>query len=68
MKECTKCKESKKLEDFPKRTSSKDGYNTQCKICIALTKKKWAEENTDKIKVARLNNRENILKSKKKME
>lgn len=66
MKECTKCKESKELEDFPKRTSSKDGYNTQCKVCIALTKKKWAEENTDKIKVARENNRENILKSRKK--
>jgi hypothetical protein len=32
-KTCTKCNESKLLDEFPKSSRSKTGYNTRCKIC-----------------------------------
>lgn len=34
MKECKKCKDMKKLEDFPKRKANKDGRDNTCKVCI----------------------------------
>ena len=33
MKICLKCNQEKKLDNFPKRTKSKDGYNSNCKMC-----------------------------------
>lgn len=33
MKDCNKCLDRKSLIDFPKRSSSKDGYRNTCKIC-----------------------------------
>ncbi len=33
MKTCTSCKVEKPLEDFYKRSSSKDGRQSSCKIC-----------------------------------
>jgi hypothetical protein len=32
-KKCTKCLETKLIADFNKNKSSKDGYNSQCRIC-----------------------------------
>lgn len=33
MKTCTKCKESKPLEEFQKLARNKDGYASYCKLC-----------------------------------
>lgn len=33
MKKCSKCKEEKSIEDFPKRAKSKDGLASVCKVC-----------------------------------
>ena len=33
MKECTNCKETKKLEDFHKKSSNLDGLEYNCKVC-----------------------------------
>ena len=30
---CNDCKETKKIEEFNKRTKSRDGYRNQCKLC-----------------------------------
>ena len=30
---CNDCKETKKIEEFSKRTKSPDGYRNQCKLC-----------------------------------
>ncbi len=36
---CSKCKTDKPIDEFTKRKKSKDGYNSQCKICAySLTK------------------------------
>lgn len=34
MKTCSKCKESKALEEFNKRSASPDGRNAWCKVCL----------------------------------
>ena len=34
MKRCSKCKEEKELESFPKDKQRKDGYYPQCKFCV----------------------------------
>jgi len=49
MKICTKCKEEKELINFSKRKDSKDGYKNQCKICFGIIKKKYYENNLEKI-------------------
>jgi hypothetical protein len=42
MKVCSKCKQEKELDDFPKRKKSKDGYNNNCKKCeYELSKKSY---------------------------
>lgn len=33
MKECTRCKETKSLEDFNRKASKKDGRRAQCRSC-----------------------------------
>lgn len=33
MKTCTKCKVTKKLKDFPKKSQAKDGLHSWCKSC-----------------------------------
>ena len=35
MKRCTKCKKKKKLSEFSKNRSNKDGYTYRCKVCIS---------------------------------
>lgn len=41
-KVCTKCKCEKSIEDFGKRGRSKDGFESQCKDCYNLRKRKWS--------------------------
>lgn len=33
-KKCTKCGEEKPIAEFHKKTKSKDGYYSQCKLCV----------------------------------
>lgn len=42
MKKCTKCKEVKDFSKFPKKSNSKDGYYTLCKVCKNLNNKMYS--------------------------
>lgn len=46
MKTCISCGESKSFDQFGKHTT-KDGYRTQCKRCIAARNKAWRDANRD---------------------
>ncbi len=48
-KVCSKCKESKELEEFSKDSNSKSGYKSQCKSCCNKSSKLYRENNSDKI-------------------
>ncbi len=41
MKTCSKCKLEKDLSDFYKKTTSKDGYRSECKICNNILSRKY---------------------------
>src|SRR4051812_3925003 len=41
-KTCSKCKQTKPLEDFPNRPASRDGKRGQCKVCMAPTMRRNA--------------------------
>lgn len=42
---CTKCKEEKELEDFPKHSQTKDGHLNQCKSCRSKYTKQHYKDN-----------------------
>ena len=44
---CNKCKIQKELTEFYKLKSSKDGYNSWCKICVNEKNNKWRENNRE---------------------
>ena len=48
VKQCTKCKECKPLDDFYNKSKSKDGKSHWCKICDSEDNKKWHEKNVDR--------------------
>jgi len=73
MKECTKCKVDKPLNEFSKEKSGKDGLRSNCKSCekeynkkyrqanrdkVLESKKKWRQENKEKAKEYRQANKE----------
>jgi hypothetical protein len=45
-KECSKCEKYKELEEFNKRSSTKDGYRPECKECQASNNKTYRSNNT----------------------
>ncbi len=47
MKKCTNCKESKKLEEYNKNKSRKDGLNNICRICSKTRSKQYYKENPE---------------------
>ena len=49
-KTCTKCEETKKLSDFRKDKSKKDGLGSWCKDCSTKDNKRWKMANPDKAK------------------
>ena len=48
MKTCTKCNQSKALTEFNKRSASRDGLTSRCKVCKKADKKKWYQNNREK--------------------
>lgn len=48
MKMCSKCKDSKSLSEFGKRSSNKDGYNYYCKACERATSQSYRDSHRDK--------------------
>lgn len=59
-KQCGNCKETKSLDEFHKKSASKDGHKSVCKSCVSEYKKTYRKENADKIKAYKENNREKI--------
>lgn len=53
MKICSKCKESKPLEDFYRQSRQKDGYQRQCKTCANIMSAASEKKKADKYKVIR---------------
>ena len=45
---CTKCNVSKSIEEFRKRSSSKDGLSPHCKPCLDVVTEAWRQRNRDK--------------------
>lgn len=48
MKTCTKCKESKNIEDFANNKRSSDGKLSSCRSCESLRKKKYFQPYSEK--------------------
>lgn len=65
MKTCTKCNQSKPLDNYGKNKSYSDGLQYWCKLCHTDYKKIYYYDNLDKAKQERLNwkksNKEKIL-------
>jgi hypothetical protein len=61
-KQCSKCKEVKLLNDFPRDRCKRDGLRASCKDCNKLRHKEYRQTNQDKVleyfKEYRQNNRE----------
>jgi hypothetical protein len=49
-KVCSKCGETKSLDDYQTDKSKKDGKYSSCKLCVSFLKKSYREENKEKIK------------------
>jgi len=49
MKQCTKCKTEKALDEFPKRKSAADGRRNECCACTWEAKQAWNENNKSRI-------------------
>ena len=49
MKYCTKCNQSKALTEFGKRSKSRDGLESRCKVCRSARNKKWYQNNVEEI-------------------
>jgi hypothetical protein len=47
---CTKCGETKTLEEFTRCKKSKTGYRKTCKDCRRVQQRKWMDENSDHFK------------------
>ena len=49
MKTCTKCNKSKALTEFYKRSDRPCGLKSRCKVCMNARKKKWKQNNPEKV-------------------
>ena len=70
MKTCTKCGETKPLDDFCRDQSSADGRKARCRECRAEDKRRYREENRDKIAESdrryREENRDKVLERQRR--
>lgn len=65
IKQCIHCGEIKTLDNFYKRSDTKDGYRNECKICWKNKSKKYYEVNKENLinlnKIYYVNNKEEVL-------
>ena len=54
---CCKCKEEKSTDEFTKLSNSPDGLNYYCKLCSRNITKQWKKNNSEKIKIWRMDNK-----------
>lgn len=47
---CTKCKETKTRVEMSLDASRRDGISSWCKLCRAVSSRKWGQNNPDKVK------------------
>lgn len=63
-KACTKCGETKPLDQFGKEAKGKWGLMSRCKACMLAAGAKWRAENPEKLRAQRaawlVNNREEV--------
>ncbi len=50
MKQCTKCKDIKRLAEFGVARGNKDGLNYWCKVCVRAASAAWKVANPDGVK------------------
>lgn len=53
MKRCSKCGESKPLDEFPSRKGSLDGRRNECRSCTRAFHRSWSDRNRDHVKAKR---------------
>ena len=53
MKTCTKCGETKSTSEFNKHRHTKDGLQSQCKVCKRRADKVWREANPEKFRLGK---------------
>ena len=58
---CSKCGVEKDVEEFHKDNLNKDGLHSDCKLC----RKKYRENNKDKLKQYYIDNKEKIIQYQK---
>ena len=65
VKICSKCGQTKSLDDFYKRTSSKDSLYSWCKECTKKSSKLYQKKNINKVREAQRNRRKKFIDHKK---
>ena len=50
MKVCSKCKESKQLQEFNRDRNRKDGYRSECKLCQKSALQAYYKQNKSKVR------------------
>jgi len=69
-KVCTQCREKKPVAEFSVQKASKDGLAFQCKSCAAEYKRRYHEENKEKVSASkrryREENKEKVSASKRR--
>ena len=67
MKQCTKCKETKVLNEFNKLTRHATGYNTVCKVCMKKYNNTYRSKHKDRINTAKKDKYANDVEYKAKI-
>ena len=49
MKTCTGCKQTKAFTEFHKDSQKREGIKSRCKVCMNARKKKWKQNNPEKV-------------------
>ena len=66
MKKCTKCNQEKPFTNFTKHPTTRDGYASRCKPCVAVEVEKWKNKNIERVKKRQqqwyLDNKEKVNK------
>jgi hypothetical protein len=48
MKTCSKCSDTKPLDDFYRSNGTRDGRQSRCKVCACSAAKQWREDNLER--------------------